>query len=223
MPAMTALDRRAAAPQHTFLERMLDGIERAGNKMPDPAILFLVALRRGDRPLAGPLLVRRPGDLRGRQAAARADRADLLRRLDGADRRRADASPMPPEALQGRDRDREGQGPADRRRRPLPLHVVRLQLPQLLGGRDHAGGDDRRRPGRGGRADRRADPQARRRVVEGHADVHHRAARDHLERRLRRRLPGADPTRRRRLQERGPKPARRDRRRLRRASRPASA
>jgi aminobenzoyl-glutamate transport protein len=32
----------AAAAEHTFLERILDAIERAGNKMPDPAILFLV-------------------------------------------------------------------------------------------------------------------------------------------------------------------------------------
>ncbi len=32
----------AAGSKKTFLERMLDGIERAGNKMPDPAILFLV-------------------------------------------------------------------------------------------------------------------------------------------------------------------------------------
>jgi aminobenzoyl-glutamate transport protein len=31
----------AAPPEHTFLERMLDKIERAGNKMPHPAILFL--------------------------------------------------------------------------------------------------------------------------------------------------------------------------------------
>ena len=29
-------------PEHTFLERILDGVERAGNKMPHPAILFLV-------------------------------------------------------------------------------------------------------------------------------------------------------------------------------------
>jgi aminobenzoyl-glutamate transport protein len=29
-------------PEHTFMERLLDGIERAGNKMPHPAILFLV-------------------------------------------------------------------------------------------------------------------------------------------------------------------------------------
>jgi aminobenzoyl-glutamate transport protein len=32
----------AAAAEHTLLERMLDGIERLGNKMPDPAILFLI-------------------------------------------------------------------------------------------------------------------------------------------------------------------------------------
>jgi aminobenzoyl-glutamate transport protein len=31
----------AAAPEHTFMQRMLDGIERLGNRMPDPAILFL--------------------------------------------------------------------------------------------------------------------------------------------------------------------------------------
>ncbi len=34
-------DAAGAASKQTFLERMLDGIERAGNKMPDPAILFL--------------------------------------------------------------------------------------------------------------------------------------------------------------------------------------
>jgi aminobenzoyl-glutamate transport protein len=32
----------ADTPKHSFLERMLDGIERLGNKMPDPAILFLI-------------------------------------------------------------------------------------------------------------------------------------------------------------------------------------
>ncbi len=32
----------AEAPKHSFLERILDGIERLGNKMPDPAILFLI-------------------------------------------------------------------------------------------------------------------------------------------------------------------------------------
>jgi aminobenzoyl-glutamate transport protein len=32
----------AEIPEHGFLERLLDKIERAGNRMPDPAILFLV-------------------------------------------------------------------------------------------------------------------------------------------------------------------------------------
>jgi aminobenzoyl-glutamate transport protein len=32
----------AQAPGHSFLERILDWIERAGNRMPDPAILFLL-------------------------------------------------------------------------------------------------------------------------------------------------------------------------------------
>ncbi len=40
---MTTPAPQAAVPaDHTFLERMLDGIERFGNKMPDPAILFLI-------------------------------------------------------------------------------------------------------------------------------------------------------------------------------------
>jgi aminobenzoyl-glutamate transport protein len=32
----------AAAPEHTFLERVLDRVERLGNKMPHPVVLFLV-------------------------------------------------------------------------------------------------------------------------------------------------------------------------------------
>jgi aminobenzoyl-glutamate transport protein len=35
-------DVATPGPDHTFLERLLDKIERAGNRMPDPAILFLV-------------------------------------------------------------------------------------------------------------------------------------------------------------------------------------
>ena len=35
-------DAPAATPDHSFLERVLDGVERAGNKMPHPVILFLI-------------------------------------------------------------------------------------------------------------------------------------------------------------------------------------
>ena len=39
---MTVSADDGPVPEHTFLERILDGIERLGNKMPDPAILFLI-------------------------------------------------------------------------------------------------------------------------------------------------------------------------------------
>ena len=82
--------RRRTQPEHTFLERMLDGIERAGNKMPDPAILFLVLC--GGVIVLSQILVlgQRQATYEVDQAAAGADRGDLLRRLDAADRRRAD-------------------------------------------------------------------------------------------------------------------------------------
>ena len=32
------------APQHTFLGRMLDTIERVGNKVPHPAIIFIILI-----------------------------------------------------------------------------------------------------------------------------------------------------------------------------------
>jgi aminobenzoyl-glutamate transport protein len=38
---MTETAQPAAAAPHTFMQRMLDAIERLGNRMPDPAILFL--------------------------------------------------------------------------------------------------------------------------------------------------------------------------------------
>ena len=37
-------DTTAPAPQHTFLGRMLDTIERVGNKVPHPAIIFIILI-----------------------------------------------------------------------------------------------------------------------------------------------------------------------------------
>ena len=212
----------ADAPEHTFMQRMLDGIERLGNKMPDPAILFLwlclgvILLSQASTWLdvkATYEVVEPPPVARG---------ADLLRRLQPADLRRADRARAGRRTTRSATETTKVKGLLTGRRRALPVHVVRRQLPQLRRGRDHPGGDDRRRPGRGGRADRGADPQARRGVLEQHADVHHRAARDDLERRLRRRLPGADTARGGRVQERRAQPAGRDRGRVRRRRRRAS-
>ena len=58
---------------------------------------------------------------------------------------------------------------------------------------DHPRGHDRRRAGRGRRADRGADPKTGRGLPAELADLHHRPARHHLQHRLGRRLPGADP------------------------------
>jgi aminobenzoyl-glutamate transport protein len=35
---------RQRAPRPTALDRLLDFIEKAGNKLPDPAVLFVIAL-----------------------------------------------------------------------------------------------------------------------------------------------------------------------------------
>ena len=112
--------------------------------------------------------------------------------------------PVPPSAYQTVTETTKVEGPPPGRGGPVPLHVVRQQLPQLRGGGDHPRGDDRRRPGGGDGADSRADTQARRRLLAEHADVHHRASRRHLEHRLRRRLPRPDPPRSGGVQERRP-------------------
>ena len=90
------------------------------------------------------------------------------------------------------------------------------ELPRLRGGRRDPRRDDRRRRRRVLRADRRADPQARRDLLAGLADLHHRLRRDPVERRVRRRLPRADPAGGGRVHQRRPPSARR-------ASPPASA
>ena len=33
-----------AAPRRTLVNRMLDAVERVGNKLPDPAVLFLLLM-----------------------------------------------------------------------------------------------------------------------------------------------------------------------------------
>ncbi len=68
-----------------------------------------------------------------------------------------------------------------------------------------------------------ADPQARRDLDAGDADLHHRVRRDRLEHRRRRRLPRADPAGGDRVPERRAQPAGRHRRRLRgRRARPSA-
>ena len=216
--ADTIVPARRAPSQKTGMERVLDGIERLGNKMPDPAILFLwlclgvillsQALAWLDVKATYQVVAPPPVPAEETYYGGSSDPVYVAPVRAGARR-----------GLRGADRDDRGQGPADRRRHPLPVHVVRRQLPQLRRGGDHPGGDDRRRPGRGGRADRGADPQARRGLLARHAHVHHRAARHDLERRLRRGLHRADTPGRGGVPERRPPSDRRHRGRVRRRRR----
>ena len=183
------------------MERMLDGIERLGNKMPDPAILFLW-LCIGVIVLSQILyLARRQGHLRGRQAAARGHAGDLLRRLD----RPGYVGPTEPAAPRTTSVTTEtaavkglltGDGVrflftsfVDNFRNFAALAII---LVVMIGvGLAEAAGLI-------GALIRKLVA-----VSSGEfADVHHRAARDDLQRRLRRRLPGADTAGRGRVHER---------------------
>ncbi len=147
-----------------FLERILDGIERFGNKMPNPAILFLALcvivivlsqvlywfdVKATYQVVEPPPVVAEEIYLGG---------------SDRAGRRRAERA-EPASSYEIKTETTKVKGLLTGRRRPLPVHVVRLQLQELRAGRDHPGGDDRRRPRRGRRTDRGADTQARRRLV----------------------------------------------------------
>ena len=172
-----ARGRRRAPRAHASSSGCSTGSSALGNKMPDPAILFLV-LCGGVIVLSQILvLVRRQGDVRGRQAAAGARPRRPTTAARSSRPTSGRPSPSRADAYQVVTETTKVKG-------LLTGEGVRFlftsfvdELPELRGGGDHPGGDDRRRPGRGGRADRRADPQARRRLVDEHADVHHRAAR----------------------------------------------
>ena len=192
-----------------LMQRILGAIERGGNKMPNPAILFVwlcVIVIVLSALLAWADIKRH---VRGRQAAADRRRGGRPGRLHAALRRPAGCV-RPGRRIHGRRGDGGDPEPPVRRRRSLPLHVVRRQLPQLRSGRDHPRGDDRRRPRGGRRADRGADPQARRRLVGGDADADHHLHRRPLEHRLGCRVSRADTPGRGRVQERRAQSPRRD-------------
>ena len=121
-------------------------IERIGNKVPHPAVIFLILLGAGHRAVARALPARHQRhlpDLRSRHRPARLQHGG-------------------------------GQQPADRGRHPLPVHLDDPQLHGLRPGRRDPGGDDRRRPRRAGGPDHGADQEDRQRGAGLVADLHHR-------------------------------------------------
>ena len=205
-------------PEHTFLERILDGIERLGNKMPDPAILFLI--------LCGVVIVLSQilywFDFKATFEVVKPPPAAAEQTYYGGSVEPTYVGPTEPEApgeykVVTETAKVKGLLTGEGVRYLFTSFVsnfrnfaaVAIILVVMIGvGLAEAC-----------RADSRPDTKARRRLVAQHADIRHRAARDHLEHRLRRRLSGADTARSRGVQERRPKSVGRNRSRLRRRRR----
>ena len=200
------------------MERVLDAIERGGNKMPHPAILFLV--------LCGAVIVLSQilywADVKATYEVVKPPAVPTEETYYGGSTEPTDVGPtepLPPDAYEVTTETTKVEGllTADGVRYLFTSFVsnfrnfsaMTIMLVVMIGvGLAEAAG-----------LITLAHPQARRRVVEGDAHVHHRAAGGDLQHRLGRGLPRAHPVRCGGLQERGQKPAGRHRRGLRRRRR----
>ena len=160
-------------PPATFMQRMLDTVERVGNRVPHPVMIFVYLIHRGRR-------CRTSCTLFGAGASP-------TRLIDPE----TDEIELAHDALRAQ--------PADAGRHPLHVHRRRPELHGLQRGRrDHRRHGGRRRR-RGIGAGQGADPEAGDRGAAGGADLHPRLRRHPLLDRRRCRLPGADPAGRRGL------------------------
>ena len=156
-------DERAAARRRrpSGSSGFLDGIERVGNKVPHPAIIFLGPDRPRHRAVSRVLAwAGRQVTYRGRRARA-GPRSSRLRATPGRRTRRSSTTPERARSPTTRS--------TPRRSRPRACSPVTASgfifTTAVQNFNDfgvvarHPGRDDRRRRGRGGRPDRRADPQ----------------------------------------------------------------
>ena len=145
----------ATAPQHTFLGRMLDTIERVGNKVPHPAIIFIILI-------AGVIVLSQILYIAGASVTYEVVVPPTVEAEQGYPAGSAVEVPnVPVEDFDIEDMHIETettavQGLLTRRRDPLHDHLAGRQLQQFRGGRDHPRGHARRRawpkrPGSSGR------------------------------------------------------------------------
>ena len=147
------------ATGRSFVQRMLDGIESVGNKVPHPAIIFLglcglvIVLSVVLSLFNVHVTVRRRGGTARRRRVPGHDRIGRFEPrpvLDTTDASIQDDYATPDLAV--RQETTVDPQPARRRRHPLHLLLVRQQLRRLQRRCRRLRGDDRRRRGRGGRA-----------------------------------------------------------------------
>ena len=175
-------DRRRGRPmsettvaKKTFLQKLLDGVEIVGNKVPHPAVIFLLMS-------AIVIVLSHIFHLLGTSVTYQV---------------------IDPQTHKAVEHDRGRQQPPDGGGHPLHHHVCHQQLPGLRPGRRHPRGHGGRGPCGRGRPDQRADPQDRDRGAAQGDHLHHRGDGRAVERRVRRRLSGADSVGSRRLPESG--------------------
>ena len=180
----------SAAPK-TTMQRFLDGVEKVGNMVPHPVVIFLI--------LIGIVIV-----------------LSAVLSLFGA---AVTFERINPDTHQVETATHGDPQPAEHRRHPLHVFVADPELHELHRGRAHDRRDDRRRRRRGIRPGHGADPQARHRLAGLGADLHPVLRRHPRQHRGGCRLSGPDPARRHRLSRCRAPSARRPGARLRRRRR----
>ena len=199
-----------SAPSKTFMDKLLDGVETLGNKVPHPVMMFVYLIvfvivlstilqifgvsvtEQVLEPVPVPVEHNFYPDTTQIQIEATQDG------LEWSDTHFKPQLETIPD-----------QRPPDDRGHPLPVHVVRPQLPELRRHRRHVHRDDGRRPGRVRRTDGRVDPQAGRRRAARADRVFDHPGRRPVERRLGRWVSDPDSARRRGVRQSEAQPDRR--------------
>ncbi len=160
----------------SFMQKLLDMVERVGNKVPHPAMIFLL--------LIGLVVVL----------------SHILYLLGTS----VSYQVLNPETHKVERRHRHREQSADGGRHPLHVRVGHPEFHELQRGRGHHRGHGGRRGGRGGRPGARLDSQAGERLAGLGSHLHPGVRGGHIQHRGGCRLPGADSAGRGRLPQRGP-------------------
>ena len=200
----------AQVPEHTAMGRLLDVIERAGNRVPHPVMMFLyliigVILLSAALAFAGVSVTDEIAVPDAVPVTPNYYEDSTQPILDPDVARLRLRGRLPPRA--GHDPDPE---PPRCRGHPVPVHLVRAELRGVRRHRGHVRRADGGRRGRGERAHGRAHPAARRGLAATPARVRADLRGRPVEHRDRRRLPDPRAARGSGLHERRPPPARRD-------------
>jgi aminobenzoyl-glutamate transport protein len=164
MPTAAATGPHDVPPARTFYERMLDGIERAGNRVPHPAMIFvgLIVLV-----IAASQIMHWAG-VSSTTAVAKPPAEQVHERQDGGSQYPSSDIPgeqQPPATYQIHQETIKAQGLLTGSGVRLHLHLVHQELPGIRRPDADPGGDDRGWVIGGGVPDRHPGAKTRRRLA----------------------------------------------------------